>query len=203
MLARAIQENPSDPRVQFYLGSAWAALGQGERAVPLLAAVLETNPRDHLARFRLAIAHELAGDPAEAGRQYQRLVDEAPAWQAPYPRFAQLAIARRQPTLAVDILRRQLGYRSDAEGLAQLALAERMAGASHAKAMARVTEALRRDPRLPAAYTYRAALLLLVDDQAGARRDFLTVLRLDPDNEQAKQAIRALGNAPRISAGAR
>jgi hypothetical protein len=39
---------------------------------------------------------------------------------------------------------------------------------------------------------HRAALWLLVEQRRRAKEDFERVLRFDPENQQAKQALRAL-----------
>lgn len=197
ILSAVIDQNPADLDSRFWRGSALAALGRGQEAIPLLQAVVADQSERHLARFRLAIAYELVGDNAQAIRQYQQLVDRVPSWIEPYPRLAQLYIARQQPELAIGVLRQQLTYQQNALALAQLSLAERMRGGSHAVAMTQLAEALRLDPRLPTAYVHRAALWLLIGQHDAAREDFQRVLQLDPHNQQAQHALKTLNARPR------
>lgn len=192
LLAEAIRRNRDDGESRFWLGSALAGLGRGEAAIPLLAQVSRDQPDRHLARFRLAIAYELVGDYDRAIAHYRQLVERVPSWIEPYPRLAQLYLARHQSSLATDVLKRQLAYRHDALAYAQLSLAERMAGGSHTAALARIAEAIRLDPRLPAVYVHRAALHLLADRPDAAKADFQRVLQLDPRNQRARDALDAL-----------
>ena len=192
LLSEAIRQNPADSESRFWLGSAYAGLGRGQEGILLLTDVLIDQPERHPARFRLAIAYEVIGDYATAITHYQQLVDTVPSWIEPYPRLAQLYLAQQKPDLAERVLKQQLSHHQDALAHAQLALAIRMRGGSHRAAMSTLAEALRLDPRLPTAYMHRAALWLLVEQRGRAKEDFERVLRFDPENQQAKQALRAL-----------
>lgn len=192
LLSNEIRQNPFSEESRFWLGSALAALGRGNEAAPLLQTVVKAQPARHPARFRLAVAYELSGDQAAASEHYRQLIDQVPNWVEPYGRLAQLYIARQSPDQAATLLRQRVARQPDALALAQLSLVERMGGASHESALARVEQALRLDPRLTAAYVHRAALFLLVDQPARARADFQRVLQLDPHHPQAQQALETL-----------
>ncbi len=194
LLSAAVTHDPADQPSRYYLASAQLGLGAGPQAVALLRELLQDEPAWPAARYRLALAYELAGDAASAIEQYERLRREAPGWSEPYPRLAQLYLATQRPAAAVAVLRQQLSYQADPLALAQLALARRLQGDSHAAALAEVTRALQLDPRSSTAYLHRATLFLLIGENDQAAADFQRVLRIDPGNAQALQALEALSN---------
>jgi len=187
---------PGDDEIRFWLGSAFVGLGEGDEAVDQLAPLVERQPDRHAARFRLAAAYELTGDFARATTHYRYLVDEAPHWMEPYPRLAQLYLAQQQARWAVAILEQQLSLRDDPLAQAQLALARRLSGGSHSRAMQHVEQALQLDPLLPRIYLHRAALSLINGDAPRARADFQHVLKLDPGNREAREALEAMAAGP-------
>lgn len=195
LLEESLRQNPADQETRYWLGSAWLALRRGSEAIECFSEVLRADPQRHIARFRLALAQELVGDFAAATANYELLLHDAPSWVEPYPRLAQLYLSRQQPEATLRVLTQQLTYQEDALAFAQFGFAHRLRGGDPDEAMKYVNAAMQLDPRLPTAFLHRAALHLLSGRNELARSDFQHVLQLEPDNEQARQAMKALSGA--------
>ncbi|HMC10134.1 MAG TPA: tetratricopeptide repeat protein, partial [Pirellulaceae bacterium] len=192
LLAETVAHNPKDGDSRYWLGSALLALQRPLEARDELQKVLLEQPTRHEARFRLALAEEALGNTSGATGEYQRLLADVANWREPYERLAQLYLLQHKPAEATGVWRKLVSLQPDAAAYASLALAERLAGASHEQALATVEKALALDSRQPAAYVSRGTLWLLAGRSSDARRDFERALRLDPANTAARQAIDAL-----------
>jgi Flp pilus assembly protein TadD len=192
LLTETVAKNPADGDSRYWLGSALLALHRPAEARDELRQVLSEQPTRHEARYRLALAEEAAGNPPGAIAEYTRLLAESPNWPEPYSRLAQLYLSQQQAAEAASVLRRLVSLQPDAAAYASLALAERLAGASHEQTLATVDQAIALDPRQPAAYVNRGTLWLLAGRSSEARTDFERALRLDPANAAARQAMSAL-----------
>lgn len=192
LLEEAVALNPKYVDSRYWLGSALLALQRPLEARDELQKVLLEQPTRHEARFRLALAEEALGNASGAIGEYQRLLGDAPNWNEPYMRLAQLYLSQHKAAEATGVWRKLVSLQPDAAAYASLALAERLAGASHERALATVEKALALDSRQPAAYVSRGTLWLLAGRSSDARRDFERALRLDPSNTAARQAIDAL-----------
>jgi Tfp pilus assembly protein PilF len=106
--------------------------------------------------------------------------------------LAQLYLSEHKAAEATAVRRKLVSLQPDAAAYASLALAERLAGASHEQALATVETALVLDSRESAAYLCRGTLWLLAGRLSDARMDFERALRLDPASTAARQAIDAL-----------
>lgn len=193
LLSAAVAADPHDVRSRYWLGSADLALGHAPQAREELRRVLQEQPAWHQARYRLGLAAEAAHDPAAATAHYQRLLVDAPGWIEPAMRLAQLELSARNPAEAARVLRHVVQMSPSATAYASLALAERLAGATHEQALKIAEQALARDAREPAAYVTRGTLYLLAGNMALARADFQRALALDPGNLAAQQALRRVG----------
>lgn len=193
LLSAAVEADPQDVCSHYWLGSALLALGHAPEARQALRRVLQEQPAWHQARYRLGLAAEAAGERAAAIAHYQRLLADAPAWTEPALRLAQLELSARNPAEAARVLRHVVQKSPSATIYASLALAERLAGATHEQALAIVNQALARDSREPAAYVTRGTLYLLAGNMALARVDFERASALDPGNIAAQQALRGVG----------
>jgi tetratricopeptide (TPR) repeat protein len=192
LLEEAVALSPKYVDSRYWLGSARLALQRPLEARDELQKVLLEQPTRHEARFRLALAEEALGNASGAIGEYQRLLTDAPNWNEPYVRLAQLYLSQDKAAEATVVWRKLVSLQPDAAAYASLALAERLAGASHEQALATVEKALAIDSRQPAAYVGRGTLWLLAGRSSDARRDFERALRLDPANTAARQAIDAL-----------
>jgi Tfp pilus assembly protein PilF len=189
LLTNAVQLNPKNTDSRFWLGAALLALNRPTEAREQLRQVLELQATQSEVRYRLGLAEEALGNPRRAMAEYLRLVRERPNWPEPYQRLAQLYLAQQQAADAAATLRKLVLLEPDASAYASLALAERLAGASHEQAFEILEKALQLDSRLPAAYVHRGTLWLLAGRVSEARKDFEFALRLDPANSAAREAI--------------
>jgi Tfp pilus assembly protein PilF len=197
LLGRALAAEPRDLGTRYWLGSALLALARPDEARDEFECVLHEQPAHHEARYRLALAEEAAGNPLAAIRQYERLLADAPHWPEPLVRLTQLCLAQRQPEAAVQAAQRLVSLEPSAAAYAWLALAERLSGASHDRALDTVHTAIELDSREPAAYVTRGTLRLLAGQADLARADFQRAFELDPANSAARQALDTLsGRAP-------
>lgn len=192
LLTEAVAENPADVDSRYRLGSALLALDRAAEARDELRQVLTAQPARHEARYRLALAEEAAGDPRGAIVEYTRVLRDSPHWPEPYSRLAQLYLSQQQAAEAASVLRQLLSLAPDATAYASLALAERLAGASHEQALATLNKAIAFDSRHPSIYVSRGTLWLLAGRSNEARTDFERALALDPANAAARQAIKSL-----------
>lgn len=192
LLANVIHRDPADLDSRYWLGSSWLARGKSTEALAQLREVVSQQPTNYQARFRLALAHEAAGESVAATVEYERLLKDVPYWLEPYPRLAQLYLSQQKPAESVRVLRQQIQQQPSATAYAALALAERLAGATHEQALTMVQQAIELDSRLPEAYVTRGTLWLLARNDTRARADFERVLQLDPSNAVAQQALRSL-----------
>jgi tetratricopeptide (TPR) repeat protein len=197
LLQQAVIVNPADVDSRHWLGSARLALGDAERARKEFQRVLEAAPTRHESRYRLGLAEEAAHKEEAAMVHYQRLLADVPSWTEPAMRLAQLRLQARQPREAAVVLRQVAEICPTAKAYASQALAERLAGASHAEAMTLISKAIALDSREAAAYVSRGTLLLLAGSTDGARDDFRRALRLDPGDAGARQALEALSSEKR------
>jgi tetratricopeptide (TPR) repeat protein len=196
LLSRSIAADPRDIGSRYWLGSALLALARPGEARAEFERVVREQPAHHEARYRLALAEEAAGNPQAAIRQYERLLADAPYWPEPLVRLTQLYLAQRQPAAAVQAAQRLVSLEPSAAAYAWLALAERLAGASHDRALGTVGKAMELDSREPAAYVTRGTLRLLAGQADAARADFQRAVELDPANTAARQALDALSGRP-------
>lgn len=74
LLAQAVQQNPQDPQTHAYLGTAYAQLGQFEKAVQSLAQASRLAPQSAAIHFNLAMALEKAGRGPEALAAYRQVL---------------------------------------------------------------------------------------------------------------------------------
>jgi tetratricopeptide (TPR) repeat protein len=192
LLTQAARANPGDLESRFWLGSALLALEQTEQARAELQRVVTEQPQWHQARYRLALAAEACGDRDTAISHYERLLAESSHWTEPQARLAQLLLSAQEPAAAAQVLRRLVQTQPGAGSYASLALAERLAGASHEQSLAIVNKAIRFDSHDAACYVSRATLQLLAGDIQAARADFQRASALDPANAAARQALQAL-----------
>lgn len=192
LLEETLKLNAGDVESQYWLGSAHVALGNGAKALQSLTEVVQHQPQRHVARFRLGLALELTKDYARALPLYEQLIREIPFWVEPYPRLTQLYLFKQDAASAARIAQQQLHYQQDALAYAQLALAHRLNDGSLTESLQHIRRAIQLDPLLPTAYLNRAVISLLSDQNAAALTDFQYVLKLDPQNVQARQAIDAL-----------
>ncbi len=195
ILEEVLERAPGDAESQFWLASAMLAQRRGREAIPLLSALASQHPDWREARFRLAVAYELAGDHRAASSHYRNLIDDTPHWLASYDRLSQLLMSQQRADAAAQVLSKRLELRRDADALSRFALARRLNGATHDAAMEAIGEAIRLDRRLPAAFLNRGILHLLEQHDELARRDFQKVLELDPDNAHAREALQSLDAA--------
>lgn len=191
-LQRALQTNPDDLESRFWLGSALVALGQGQAARPHLEAALVHPPRRPMARFRLALACELAEELGQAVTIYEQLMMDYPEWLEPYDRLAALHLFLGDPRRAAEVLEKRLARLPDAAAWAWLALAQRRMGAPHDQAMATLHRAFALDPRQPHPYRVRALLWLLAGQPGPAREDLLRAMTLAPDDPELRRALKAV-----------
>lgn len=189
LLAKAVANNPTDDNSRYWLGSVLLALERPEEARDELRRVLIKEPARHEARFRLALAEEGLGNPLGAIAEYQTLLMECPHWPDPQARLAQLYLAQQRAVEATAVLRQLASLEYSATTYASLALAERLAGASHEKALVTIDRAIEIDSRQPEIYVIRGALWILAGRTNEARRDFEHALHLDPGNAAARQAL--------------
>jgi tetratricopeptide (TPR) repeat protein len=190
-----VAANRQDVRSRYWLGSALLALGHAKEAREELERVVREQPEWHEARYRLGLAAEAEQDGAAAIAHYQRLFRDAPSWIEPATRLAQLELSAQRPAEASRVLRHVVQLAPSATAYASLALAERLAGATHEAALALVHQAMELDSREAMAYVTRGTLYLLVGSVAQARADFERALLLEPSNVAARQAHQALNNA--------
>jgi hypothetical protein len=196
LLANAAREEPHNAENQYWLAAAQLGLQRPSEALPLFERLLQVDRNRHATRYRLGLTQEALGNSTEAMKHYQVLLDEVPGWLEPYKRLAPLQLFLNQPQAAALTLQKQLAQHDSAPGYAQLALAERMRGTSHASAVQLIERSLALDPRLPEAYVNRGILHLLNNQQLDARRDFQQALQFDPNNSKARQALEALKGNP-------
>jgi tetratricopeptide (TPR) repeat protein len=197
LLSAAVAADPQDVQSRYWLGSALVALGRAQEARQELERVVREQPEWHEARYRLGLADEAAHDAAAAIVHYQHLLADVPSWIEPAIRLAQLELSAQRPAEAARVLRHVVQVAPSATAYASLALAERLAGASHEAALALVDCAIKLDSREAGAYVTRGTLYLLVGSVAPARADFERALMLDPGNASARQAHDALRDAAR------
>jgi tetratricopeptide (TPR) repeat protein len=196
LLSQALQSNPADQNSRYWLGSALLALNRAAEARTEVQQVLVELPNWHEARYRLALAEEAAGNPSAAIAHYEQLLTSVPRWPEPHTRLAQLYLAREQPADATRVLRRLVALKPDAAAYGSLALAERLAGASHEQALTTIKKAIELDSREPSAYVARGTLHLLSGQPHASRIDFERTRQLDPANAAALQALRTLSLQP-------
>jgi len=201
LLKRVVASNPADTESRYWLGSAWLALGHAAEAIAQLDNVVRQQPKNHQAQFRLALAHEAAanaraGNAQAAIAEYERLIDDVPAWLEPYSRLAKLYFTVQRPADGVRVLETQLAQQPSSAAFSALALAQRLAGRSHAQALATVNRAIALDSRQPEAYLTRGTLWLLVGENGHARSDYERALAIDPENAVARQALQSLTARP-------
>lgn len=192
LLEEALKLDSRDVESRYWLGSAQVAQGNGAEATKNLMEVLRREPKRHVARFRLGLALELNGEYVRAMSLYEQLIREMPFWVEPYPRLTQLYLFKQDASSAARIAQQHLSYQEDAMAYAQLALALRLNGGSLSEALQHINAAIQLDPLLPTAYLNRAVISLLSGQNAAALKDFQYVLKLDPQNVHARQAIDAL-----------
>lgn len=192
LIAEVLRRDPNNVDARFWFGSAELGLRNASGAIRSFEQVLESAPQHHTARFRLGLAHELAGDPPNAIKVYERLIRDVPNWVEPYSRLAQLELSRGNAQSAANVLLRQIARGDDATAFAQLGLAHRLRGGSDRESLDFIAKSLRQDPRSPRTFVNRGAVHLIAGDTKSARSDFLHALRLDPTNPQALQALQGL-----------
>ena len=142
----------------FAMAVGHSALGQGGDAVEGLRRVLEGEPANHEARFRLAIACEQAGREREAIAEYGRLLDAVPDWLEPYPRLVRLLLKHNDVEGAARRLARQIALRPDPTALVGSAVVQVLRGRPASEALRLVDRALQLDPRHPVALKLRGEL---------------------------------------------
>jgi tetratricopeptide (TPR) repeat protein len=189
LLAEAVAKNPADGNSRYWFGSVLLALERPLEAREELRRVLIKEPARHEARFRLGLAEEGLGNPRGAIAEYQMLLKECPHWPEPQARLAKLYLSQQRAVEATAVLRELTSLESSATTYASLALAERLAGASHESALATINRAVDIDSREPATYVTRGAIWILAGRTNEARRDFEYALHLDPSNAAARQAL--------------
>jgi hypothetical protein len=194
LLAGAVQAEPRNAQYQHWLAAALLSRQRPSDALPILENLLQEDRSRHDARYRLGLTQEALGNVPDAIQHYQVLLEEVPGWLEPYERLAPLQLLVNQPQAAAGTLKKQLAQHGTAPAYAQLALAERMRGGSHASAVQFIEYALALDPLLPDAYVHRGVLHLLNNQTSDARRDFQRALQFDPHHSKARQALDALRN---------
>ena len=65
-LKEALEIDPSQAKVRFFLGAEYAQIGMMDRAVESMAQALEIDPTLEIARFQLGLLHLTSARPAEA-----------------------------------------------------------------------------------------------------------------------------------------
>ncbi len=192
ILRDVLSKNSSDTESRFWFGSALLSKKLGMEASKQFQEVLKSDSRHFLARFRLALAQEQANQIDSAITNYERLISEVASWKEPYSRLAQLYLARQQYPVANLVLQQSLQRSESSFELALMGLSYRLAGGAQAEAMKLLERSIQLDPLSPTARLHRGSLLLMDGQNESAKKEFEFVLRLDPGNSQAKQAIQQL-----------
>lgn len=192
LLEAALTKSPNDAHARYWLASGEIARYRSAVAVAHLAKLLESRPDWHRARFRLAVAYHQLKQYPQAIAEYERVVHDAPDWMEPYPLLARLYLSRGDSAAALRLLQRQLSYRDDATAHVGIALARRLQGKPMKSSLASIADALKLNPRFPLAYSTRAWLFAQSGNHKRAKRDYERALKIDPDNREARDGLRAL-----------
>ena len=74
-LKQALEIDPDQAQVRFFLGAEYAQIGMMDRAAEAMAQALETDPSLEIARFQLGLLHLTSARPAEASQVWGPLGD--------------------------------------------------------------------------------------------------------------------------------
>lgn len=83
-LGVAKKRRPSMGAIYLNEGAAFITMGDHASAIASLERSLELDTQDpHYAHFNLGLAHEMAGDPAEAYYSFNKALEISPDWERP------------------------------------------------------------------------------------------------------------------------
>ncbi|MCE9594883.1 MAG: glycosyltransferase family 39 protein [Planctomycetes bacterium] len=149
-----------DANGQLLIGGAEFAAGRAPEAIARYRRALESDPRNWIARRQLAAALRKTGDQDGAEREYRTVLAEHPDDTTALDELADLALARSQITVAVDLAERLVAAAPfDARGDYTLGRA-RYAERNLPEARLLFASALQKDPSSFAA-AYALAMLEL------------------------------------------
>lgn len=189
LLSRALEQGQADADARYWLASGWISQRQSTRAAGLLRDLLREQPNRWPAHFRLGIALDQLRDYDAAIGQYERVVQAVPDWMDPYPLLARLYLFKQQPAKAVDLLQKQVEFKSDVMAFTSLAAAKAMRGDAPEGCLKLIDAALQLDPRHVPSLLARGQIRFQMGDKRGAAESFGTALEVDPANEAARAAL--------------
>ncbi|MEQ9408951.1 MAG: tetratricopeptide repeat protein [Fuerstiella sp.] len=191
-LERALQLTPGNPEIRYWLAAARISQGRGRDAAELLEPLIRDNPGWLEARFRLGIACDQMKDYSRAIDTYKKLIQDAPEWLDPYPLLSRLYLYRQNADGALQLLTQKLQRKTDAETHAAMALAYRLHNKPLAVSLEQIDRALALDPVHLDALLNRGFLLAEAGRLEEARRDFRSVLKIQPQHAKARAGLQAL-----------
>jgi tetratricopeptide (TPR) repeat protein len=150
------------------------------------------SPEKYRPRFQLAYALYLAGSCSDAAEQYAKAATiEKPR----YDLFLDWGLAydcAGDPQRALEKLQSSADLRGNAHIFSQIGMEYGKIG-KYPEALNALDRAQRADPRFAMTYYYMGNIHSLQGDQAQAVADYQRVLRFDPGNQPAREALARMG----------
>jgi len=184
-LATASQLDPQNAMIAFELGSALAASGHDEQAIPVFQHVLELKPGFTAAAYQLALALQRSNKVQESILLFRKVVAAEPTNAEA---LTNLGMALSQAQLAKDavpVLQRAIELDPGSVTAHQNLAAAYVQLSQFADAVRELRAALQLAPNLPQLHYNLGLALKMQDDAAGAIPELETAERLNPSGPEA------------------
>lgn len=126
LLETAVEENPTDTRMLYYLGREYMYKKQWQSCIDTMKRYLALSrwEEERSAAMRWsAYSWNMLGKPREAARWYLRAIAEAPQMRDPYVEFAQLAYQQKNWSLVYCLTRQALSILEKSKNFANMGYA--------------------------------------------------------------------------------
>ena len=185
-LTRAVADDPQSPQALFGLASVRMRQGRQDEAVALYERSIKVGRGSFAAtaNFNIGAMHYAAGRLAPARQAFERSLAADPGYARPARALAELLRRDGQTQQAIELLRRTLSRRADAEAL--VALGDLLAKAKQvAPAIDAMNRALELQPDLFNAHHQLGIILQQIGKREDAVRHLKDAVRLNPSDAEA------------------
>lgn len=192
LLEGLVRSGRGDGEDAYWLGAALFDAGRATDSVRVLERLLALEPDHHRARFRLALAYRRIGHLELADSALEACLAAAPHWTEPYEPLALAQLKAGRYADAASTLRAELQQHESATANIHLAVALLESSRDFSGAGQLLNRAAQLRPLDPAVELNLAYALTLKQDLRGSAIHYRRVLKLDPANTQALEAIERL-----------
>jgi len=191
-LSKAAQLAPENPEIALEFGTALAAAGQDERAIPVLKHALELAPKSAAAAYQLGLALQRTNAPQEAIPLLRKAADAEPGNAEVLTNLGMALCQVQQAKDAVPILQRAVALSPDNVTAHQNLSAAYIQLNQFDDAVDQLRIALKLSPDAARLHYNLGLALKMKDDAADAIPELETAERLDPSASEPPYVLGVL-----------